>query len=208
MRQDERGFTLIELLVALSIFALIAAAGVALLAGSVSAQAAIGRRLDETTAIQRMRSLVTADLIQALPRISRTEQGTAAPAFYAEGTVDASRPLLKFVRAGRDDLDGAAARPTIEKVEYWLVAGQLERRTASYVDGAAPSPPATMLDDVRSVRLRFRDAGGGWRGDWAAVQPDALPTAVEMTLERRGAAALTIAFLVGPGAPPAVTTDG
>lgn len=208
MRDGERGFTLIELLVALSIFALIAAAGVALLSGSVSAQAVIGRHLDETSAVERMRSLVTADLIQALPRISRTAAGTAAPAFYAEGTVDPARPLIQFVRAGRDDLDGVTPRPTIEKVEYWLVAGQLQRRTAPYVDGAATGTPATMLDDLAAVRLRFRDAGGGWRGDWAAVQPDTLPTAVEMTLERRGAAPLTLAFLVGPGAPPKAATGG
>ncbi|MBJ7378471.1 prepilin-type N-terminal cleavage/methylation domain-containing protein, partial [Sphingobium sp.] len=47
-RSAEHGFTLIELLVALMIFALLAGAGVLLLGNSVSAQAQIKARLDDS----------------------------------------------------------------------------------------------------------------------------------------------------------------
>ncbi len=48
------GFTLIELLVALTIFAMLAGAGVLLLGNSVSAQGAIKAHLDDMAALERM----------------------------------------------------------------------------------------------------------------------------------------------------------
>src|SRR3546814_3446779 len=76
------GFTLIELLVALVIFAMLAGAGVLLLGNSVAAQGQVRERLDELASIQRVRGALSADLGQAAPRISRTEAGTLAPAFW------------------------------------------------------------------------------------------------------------------------------
>ncbi|HVJ00006.1 MAG TPA: type II secretion system minor pseudopilin GspJ [Sphingomonas sp.] len=196
-----RGFTLIELLVALLIFAMLSAAGVMLLSGTVSAQGAVTARLDDMAAIERASSLMTADLAQALPRISRTQNGKLAPAFYAEATIGPERPALLLVRGGWDNLDGNADRPTIQKVEYWLVDGRLERRSHPYVDGTAATDATPLIEGITSARLRFRDASGAWRKDWAAVQPDLLPSAVELTFSRRGAP-LRLLFLVGPGAAP------
>src|SRR3546814_14944336 len=82
-------------------------------------------------AVERASALITTDLAQALPRISRTESGTLAPAFYADAVIDPHRPALLFVRGGWDNLDGHADRPTIQKVEYWLVDGRLDRRSRS-----------------------------------------------------------------------------
>src|SRR3546814_20614482 len=58
-----------------------------------------------------------------------------------------------------------------------------------------------MLDGITDARLRFRDPAGMWRDDWAAVQPDRLPSAVELTVIRAGAP-LRLLLLVGPGATP------
>ncbi|AMK22606.1 type II secretion system minor pseudopilin GspJ [Sphingobium sp. SJ10-10] len=194
---DGAGFTLIELLVALMIFAMLAAAGVLLLGNSVSAQAQIKLRLDDMAAVQRAGGALAADLGQAVPRISRTEAGTLAPAFWSHREGE-SVPLLQFVRGGWDNL-GDLPRPSLQKVEYWVRQGRLERRTYAQVDGAAGDEPAALLDHVENVALRFRDAKGDWRDDWAPTQPDLMPRAVEMMVTRTGEPPVTLRFLVGPG---------
>jgi general secretion pathway protein J len=195
--EQEAGFTLIELLVALMIFAMLAAAGVLLLGNSVSAQAQIKLRLDDMAAVQRASGALSADLGQAVPRISRTEAGTLAPAFWSHAQGEGT-PVLQFVRGGWDNL-GDLPRPSLQKVEYWVRQGRLERRTYAQIDGAAGDEPAALLDHVENVALRFRDAGGEWRHEWVPTQPDLMPRAVEMTVTRTGEPPVTLRFLVGPG---------
>lgn len=196
-RSAEHGFTLIELLVALMIFAMLASAGVLLLGNSVSAQAQVKTRLDDMAAVQRAGGALASDLGQAVPRITRTEAGTLAPAFWAHDDGDA-QPVLQFVRGGWDNL-GDLPRPSLQKVEYWVRQGRLERRTYAQLDGAAGDDPAALLDNVEAVILRFRDAQGQWQDDWTPSQPDLLPKAVEMTVTRTGEPPVTMRFLVAPG---------
>lgn len=196
-RSAEYGFTLIELLVALMIFAMLAAAGVLLLGNSVSAQAQVKARLDDMAAIQRSAGALSADLGQAVPRITRTEAGTLAPAFWSHDSGE-GQPVLQFVRGGWDNL-GDLPRPSLQKIEYWVRQGRLERRTYAQLDGAMGEQPATLLENVEDVALRFRDARGDWRKDWTPAQPDLLPRAVEMTLTRRGEPPIMLRFLVAPG---------
>ena len=202
--RGQAGFTLIELLVALMIFAMLAAAGVLLLGNSVSAQAQVKERLDDMAAVQRAGGALAADLGQAVPRISRTEAGTLAPAFWSHREGEAV-PVMQFVRGGWDNL-GDLPRPSLQKVEYWVRQGRLERRTYRQVDGAAGEEPATLLDHVDDVALRFRDARGEWRDEWIPTQPDLMPRAVELTVTRSGEAPVTLRFLVGPG--PAERLEG
>lgn len=193
----QAGFTLIEMLVALTIFAMLAAAGVLLLGNSVSAQAQVKARLDDMATVQRAAGAMAADLGQAVPRISRTEAGTLAPAFWSHRQGEET-PVLQFVRGGWDNL-GNLPRPSLQKVEYWVRQGRLERRTYPQVDGAAGDPPAALLDHVESVSLRFRDDDGEWRADWTPTQPDIMPRAVELTITRTGEPPVTLRFLVAPG---------
>lgn len=193
----QMGFTLIELLVALMIFAMLAAAGVLLLGNSVSAQGQIKLRLDDMAAVQRAGGALAADLGQAVPRISRTEAGTLAPAFWSHREGE-GMPVLQFVRGGWDNL-GDLPRPSLQKVEYWVRQGRLERRTYAQVDGAAGDEPAALLEHVDDVALRFRDATGEWRDEWVPAQPDLMPRAVEMVVTRTGEPPVTLRFLVGPG---------
>jgi general secretion pathway protein J len=196
-RPRESGFTLIELLVALMIFAMLAAAGVLLLGNSVSAQGQVRTRLDEMAALQRVNGLLTSDLAQATPRISRTENGLLAPAFFSQPRGE-DAPVLQFVRSGWTNLD-ESQRSTLQKVEYWVRQGRLERRTYPLVDGARGSPPAALLEHVASATIRLRDAQGDWLDHWTPTQPDLLPLAVEITLRRTDAPPLTLSYLVGPG---------
>jgi general secretion pathway protein J len=205
-RSAEHGFTLIELLVALMIFAMLAAAGVLLLGNSVSAQAQVKARLDDMAAVQRAGGALAADLGQAVPRITRTEAGTLAPAFWSHGEGE-SQPMLQLVRGGWDNL-GDLPRPSLQKVEYWVRQGRLERRTYAQLDGAAGDDPAALLDHVEAVALRFRDAQGKWREDWTPTQPDLLPRAVEIGVTRTGEPPVTMRFLVAPGPPERPDTAG
>ncbi|NWK96655.1 type II secretion system protein GspJ [Sphingobium lactosutens] len=196
-RSAQQGFTLIELLVALMIFAMLAAAGVLLLGNSVSAQAQVKARLDDMAAVQRAGGALAGDLGQAVPRITRTEAGTLAPAFWAhDGGED--QPVMQFVRGGWDNL-GDLPRPSLQKVEYWVRQGRLERRTYAQLDGAAGDDPAGLLENVEAAKLRFRDAQGEWREEWTPSQPDLLPKAVELTVTRKGEPPVTLRFLVAPG---------
>src|SRR3546814_17978848 len=106
-------------------------------------------------AVERASALITTDLAQALPRISRTESGTLAPAFYADAVIDPHRPALLFVRGGWDNLDGHADRPTIQKVEYWLVDGRPDRRSYPFVDGARASVTTIGRHACRETMCKY-----------------------------------------------------
>lgn len=193
--QRSAGFTLIELMVALFIFAMLSAAGVMLLSGSVGAQVVVQQRLDGLSEVQRAASLMTVDFAQAVPRINRTRTGTLAPAFFAAGGNQAD-PAVQFVRTGRDNPDGLD-RSGLQKLEYGVIDGRLIRRAYPQVDGAEAERAAVLLDGVSSVALRFRGADGVWRADWQTTDPLAMPRAVELIVVRRDAGPIRLLFLVG-----------
>lgn len=203
-RSAEHGFTLIELMVALMIFAMLSAAGVMLLSGAVRAQGQVAAKLDDLASVQRASALLTADLAQAVPRISRLESGLLAPAFFARG--GGGGPALQFVRTGRSNVEGEP-RPSLQKLEYTLVDGRLERRAYPLVDGSAAGAPSIVIEGITGMTLRFRGEDGGWRDDWQSTDPTALPRAVEMTLARQGQGAVRLVFLVGADPLPPRSSD-
>jgi general secretion pathway protein J len=189
------GFTLVEMLIALAIFGMITAAGVVLLGLTVRTQETSDRLLDETGAVRRTGALLTADLAQATPRISRDGDGRARPAFA--GGTGGEALLLGFVRRGGDE--EAAGRASLERVEYRLRAGRLERWRDSAVDGGGPAVAAPLLDDVRQVRLRYRDREGNWRVRWDPTDAAQLPVAVELVTVSAAQGTVRQLFLVGGG---------
>jgi len=196
-RSAQQGFTLIELLVALMIFAMLAAAGVLLLGNAVSAQGAVKQHLDGQGDMTRVVALLDQDMAQALPRITRTETGLLAPAFFSRAP-SGQEPFLLFVRGGWNNPDGAP-RPSVQKVEYWLRNGRLERRGYRMLDGGAGEEPALLLDGITELSLAFRDDRGEWRDQWQQEKPLAMPVALRMTLTRAGKPPLTLMVRVGTG---------
>lgn len=196
--KGQQGFTLVELLVALVIFGLLSAAGVALLSFSVRSQELASERLDEIGDFRRFSAIATSDFAQAAPRLSRDENGVVRPAFLG-GTGQAELVSLSFVRRGWENLDGSS-RSSLQKVQYRLRDNRLERVGHRHVDGAAPMDPVTLVEGVRSLRLRYRDGRGDWRERWDPARPAEMPLVVEMIVELEGRGAVRQLFLVGAAA--------
>lgn len=190
------GFTLVEVMVSLLIFGLLAAAGVVLLSFSVRAQTATAAKLDQDTALARLTSALTADLAQATPRTTRAADGGVLPPFTGEAGSGAA-PMLRLVRGGWSNLDGAP-RAAAQKVEYRLDDGVLTRVAYPMLDGAAPLPPAVMLDRVAQVTLRYR-VKGAWSDHWAGTAEAPLPDALELVIHRADGVDYRQLYLVGTG---------
>jgi len=190
----QRGFTLVELLIAILLFALLSAAAAALLSFAVDARARTGERLDTLAAVTRTRALLGADLGQAAARPWRDDRGTQRPALVGSD----GDTLFTLVRRGWRN-DGNAARSSLQRIDYRLVAGRLERRAWPLVDGAAPYPPAVLLTGVTALSVRFHSAGQ-WQDRWQPLATDSLPDAIAIDITATGLPPLHQAFLLGPGA--------
>lgn len=193
----QRGFTLVEMLVALLLFALISAAGVALLRNAADGQLQVRGRLDQQAELWRGRALIAQDMRQATVRVSRMSNGLLAPAFFAREPQETA-PIVQFVRSGLPALDGAA-RADLQKLEYRLRAGRLERFAYPQLDGAGPGPPALLVDGIERIELSWRNTAGEWLPVWQSPDPRALPLALRMTLHRAAQPSLQLLFSIGPG---------
>lgn len=193
-RAGQAGFTLVEVMIALMIFGMIAAAGVALLAFSVRAQTATGVALDDNGALNRLSSILTADLAQAKDRPSRNGDGVLLPSFFGDA---GATPMLRLVRGGWSNPD-QAPRAGLQKVEYRLAADGIERVAYPAIDGAPALPPALLLERVREVRLRFRYRGA-WSDRWEGSAQASLPQAMELVATRNDGQSYRLLFIVGTG---------
>ncbi|HYD14340.1 MAG TPA: type II secretion system minor pseudopilin GspJ [Allosphingosinicella sp.] len=194
-RDAEAGFTLVEMLIALVIFGMITAAGVTLLTLTVRTRDSAERLLDNVGALRRTDALLNADLAQAAPRIRRDGDGRPGPAFTGGNGGEAL--LLALVRRGWED--ETALRSSLQRVEYRLRDGRLERWRYDAVDGAGRAVAMPLLQGVRRVQLRYRDRDGNWRDRWDPTDPARLPVAVELVSDSEGQGEVRQLFLVGGG---------
>ncbi|QLC23887.1 type II secretion system minor pseudopilin GspJ [Parasphingopyxis algicola] len=193
-RVSEGGFTLVELMVALFIFGILSAAGVALLRFSVDSQTASSEALADMGAIRRLNAALTNDLGQIAPRPARDVAGQRQNAFYGGGGADGDL-LISFVRRGWSNYNGEA-RSSLQKVDYRLVDGVLERRAYPYVDGADALSSARLVSGIESIALRYRSEGE-WRDRWDPTLATELPDAVELIVEIEGLGPLRQLFQTG-----------
>jgi general secretion pathway protein J len=187
-----RGFTLVEMIVALFIFAILAGAGVGLLRASVNTQEAVGGALADLGSAARLRALLSADLTQAVVR----------PIEGAPGGFAGSDAELRLVRAF-EPAERVAGSSGLQAIRWQVQGGRLVRQSITPA-GVATGPAAVLARDVASLSLRYRGPDGGWRGLWApAVTEAPLPRAVELRMQRRGQAEVTITVALPEGpAPP------
>ena len=190
------GFTLVEALVALGLFALIAAAGAAVLSMSIDNRFAVRAASDRTAALQRTRSLLKADLGQAVTRRTRDRNGEPRPLALA-GAAAPGEPVLTLTRAGWSNA-GSAGRSSLQRVEYRLAEGRLERRASPFLDGSRPGPPQLLLSGVSDLRVDFLQDGR----ETPAPTPRPTgepPDAMRLTVTLEGYGPVTQLFLIGSG---------
>lgn len=155
-RDGEAGFTLVEVLVALAIFAVIGAAGFAVLDQVLRVQRQTDGRLERLGEIQRAMHVVSLDALEATP-------GSLRP---AEGA-------LVFGRTG--GAGGLAVR-------YGVEEGALVRRLS---DGAGGAARQELITGVGGLAWRFWRADTGWITDWPPpnpLAPPGNPAALELSL--------------------------
>ncbi len=164
-----------------------------LLRSSIDTQSAVAKRLGEGSGVARLRAILASELASAQPRPGRDNAGNPRAAMV--GTAD----RLDFVHAAGDD----PARGRLARSSYALDDGGLVRRGSVRIDGEQAGEPAALLRDVTGLRWRYLGTDGGWSDGWSPDDAARLPRAVELIVEQRGAAPLTMRFLVGPdGLPP------
>ena len=183
------GFTLVEVLVALAIFAMIASAGVGLLSFAIDNRLAVRDASERTAAFQRARALMRADLGQAAPRRVRGGDGAPQAAFELGGEA-----LFAVTRRGWIN-PGEARRASMQRVEYRLVEGRLERRVRERLDGARPAEPQVLLENVESAQVTAI-LDGDPIADWRPVQNRPLPDAVRIDLTLEGYGPVSQLFMV------------
>lgn len=194
-RSAEAGFTLVEMLVALTIFALLAAAGVGILRASVDTQSAVDNRLTEVATIGRLHSLLASDLGQAVLRSTRGPGGER-PAFVGDGR------SMQLVRAGWSNPDGDS-RSSLQRVEWRIEQGGLARIGHPQLDGDGEGQPAILARSLDDVAFRYRSAAGDWASAWQPTSQEPLPAAVELWIRPKGQAPLLFVIALPPrGAEP------
>jgi general secretion pathway protein J len=191
---SSRGFTLVEMVVALLIFAILAGAGVSLLRASVDTQEAVDGALADLGSAARLRALLSADLTQAVVR----------PIEGAPGGLAGSASELRLVR-GFEPAERVVGASGLQAIRWQVEGGRLVRQSITPA-GVAAGPAAILARDVSSLSLRYRASDGGWRSLWApTISETPLPRAVEVRLQRRGEAEITILVALPDGpAPPRI----
>ena len=190
------GFTLVEVMVSLLIFAMLAGAGAAVLGGAIDNRFAIKAASDRVADLQRMRGLLRADLGQAAARRSRGPTGRPTPQPIIGATV-LGEPILVLNRAGWSN-PGEQGRPSLQRVEYRVVEGRLERRAFSHLDGARPGPPQVLYRGVSDVAVEFVRDGEAAPAFISSIDRP-LPDAVRIGMTIEGYGRVDQLFIVGSG---------
>lgn len=184
---SQRAFTLVELLVALAIFALLSAfayRGLAVLLESRDALERDSRRWrDLALFVGRFERDVQAVLDRPAVGPSGTTLSPVSSLLDLGGTTATG---LVLTRAGATLYANELAAP--QRVGYRLAGGRVDRLAWPGVDSGPRAEVAAtpVLDEVRALEFRFLDRTLDWKRDWAPPGTQAIPLAVEMTLELAG----------------------
>ncbi len=179
-----KGFTLVEMLAALFVFGLVSAAGALVMGSTLDGQTAVRSRMDQLGAFQRTRILLKADLGQMSTRRTRDTAGVqAAGAFIGRPPADGAA-FMQLTRHGWDN-PGDAPRPSMQRVDYRLTDGRLERVTRSALDGAPAGEPQVLLEGVDELQVAYLHRGA-WTPAWTAAPTAELPQAVKVAFRVEG----------------------
>ncbi len=183
------GFTLVEVLVAIFIFAIVSAVAMGGYNELVKQSDIVDRGAARTRAIQATMQRLNLDFTSLEPRPVRQPLGDGLlPALRADEKNPDS--LVEFTHSSWSNPAGVP-RSTLQRVAYRLEDKKLIREYWLALDRTMTSQPesAVMLEDVKSIKLRFLDANRTWHDQWPplgyspADAPWLRPIAVEVTLD-------------------------
>jgi general secretion pathway protein J len=183
-----RGFTMLEVLVAMFVFAIVALMAYGGYNQLSRQDEIVDRNASRTRAIQSTVQRMSEDFAMIEPRPVREPLGDSIdPALRADKRTET---LVELTRSGWSNPAGVT-RSTLQRVAYRVQDNKLERAYWNALDRTMSAEPtsAVLLDQVRTVSLRFMDQNQSWHEQWPPLGysgPDALrlrPIAVEITLD-------------------------
>lgn len=183
-----RGFTLVEVLVAMFIFAILAVMAYGGYNQLSRQDEIVDRNASRTRAVQSTVQRMSEDFAMMEPRPVREPLGDSIdPALRADKRTET---LVELTRSGWSNPAGVT-RSTLQRVAYRVQDNKLERAYWNALDRTMSAEPtsAVLLDQVKTVSLRFMDQNQSWHEQWPPLGysgPDALrlrPIAVEITLD-------------------------
>jgi general secretion pathway protein J len=183
-----RGFTLVEVLVAMFIFAILAVMAYGGYNQLSRQDEIVDRNASRTRAVQSTVQRMSEDFAMMEPRPVREPLGDSIdPALRADKRTET---LVELTRSGWSNPAGVT-RSTLQRVAYRVQDNKLERAYWNALDRTMSAEPTSvvLLDQVRTVSLRFMDQNQSWHEQWPPLGysgPDALrlrPIAVEITLD-------------------------
>jgi len=185
------GFTLLEVLVAVAIFAIVGMLAMTGYNEMISQSERIEESAKRTRTVQSAVSRIAQDFATLEPRPIREPLGQDLDsALRARNTGGGDDEIVEFTHSGWSNPAGVP-RPTLQRVAYRLTDGKLRREYWTVLDRTPTDEPISvvLLDQVKSISLRFMGADRDWKDQWPPLgysAPDARatrPLAVEITLE-------------------------
>lgn len=181
------GFSLLEVLVATAIFSVVAVVAWSGIAALVSARETLAVQGERLRAVQLAVGGLERDLAQAVARPVRGPGGVQLPALAGDA-VGLEVSHVGFPTA----MDPHGGR--VRRNGWRLAEGRLVRVRHPTLDRADFGPrgePEVVLEGLGAFRLRYLDQRGEWSPFWPPrlgpdSRVDALPRAVEFTLEVEG----------------------
>jgi general secretion pathway protein J len=200
-RSGASGLTLIELLVALVVFGVFAVVAYAGLARMLEGRARLAAEQRVWQDLSSAFLRISDDLANARARRVRDVAGFFLPAFSGRpyDSRALAEPSLELTRGGELNY-GEGVHSDLRRVAWQLRDGQLLRITWPVLDRAPTSKPldSALIGEVETFEVKFQSQSGGPVDTWPpeGAQPDALPSAVEVTLAVKGVGRFRRVFLV------------
>ena len=180
------GFTLLEILIAVAIFAVVSTMALGGYNALLRQSERIETNMARTRAVQTAMHRMVQDFAELEPRPVREPLGSAPqPVLFAQPR---NEQLAELTRAGWSNTAGVP-RSTLQRVLYRFQDNKLKRDYWVSLDRTLSAPPISvvLLDEVKSVSLRFLSPDRVWTDQWPATgapaTPYLRPIAIEITMD-------------------------